>query len=247
MNVALKAALTQISPAARATVLGRLDANLANHEKYHRFDCCYPDAGPLRRALYPKHVDFFAGGAVHQERAFIAANRSGKSTAASYEVTAHLTGRYPSWWAGRRFDRPITAWAAGEDGKSVRETVQVALFGELGAPGTGMIPRELLISKTRRSGVAEAIDSATVRHVSGGVSRVVLKSYDQGRESFQGAKIDVGWADEEPPQPVYTEMLTRTMATVPGDQNGCILCTFTPLKGLSGVVLLYLPGGKPAS
>jgi hypothetical protein len=99
MNVALKAALTQISPAARATVLGRLDANLANHEKYHRFDCCYPDAGPLRRALYPKHVDFFAGGAVHQERAFIAANRSGKSTAASYEVTAHLTGRYPSWWA----------------------------------------------------------------------------------------------------------------------------------------------------
>jgi phage terminase large subunit-like protein len=136
-------------------------------------------------------------------------------------------------------------WAAGEDAKTVRETIQVTLFGNPDAPGTGMIPRDAPMSTTRRSGVAEGLDSATIKHVSG-TSRLLLKSYDAGRESFQGAKIDVGWLDEEPPVPIYSEMLTRTMATVPGDESGIILCSFTPLKGLSGVVLLYLPGGKPA-
>jgi len=52
-------------------------------------------------------------------------------------------------------------------------------------------------------------------------------------------------ADEEPPIGIYSEFLTRTMATVPGEKNGLLMNTFTPLKGLSGVVLLFLPGGKP--
>ncbi|MDB5405216.1 MAG: Terminase-like family protein, partial [Rhodospirillales bacterium] len=49
---------------------------------------------------------------------------------------------------------------------------------------------------------------------------------------------------EEPPMSIYTEGLTRTMATVPGEQNGIVMCTFTPLKGISEVVKAYLPGGK---
>jgi phage terminase large subunit-like protein len=240
------ATLARMSPEGRRLVAERLRVSVARHDAMHRFAMRYPDTGPLRRELYQKHTEFFAAGAQHQERALIGANRSGKTSAASYEITAHLTGLYPDWWVGRRFTRPIIAWAAGEDAKTVRETIQPALFGALGEPGTGMIPRELIASTTRRSGVAEAIDSATVKHASGGTSRIVLKSYDQGRESFQGAKIDVGWLDEEAPLPVYTETLTRTMATVPGEHSGILLCTFTPLKGLSGVVLLYLPGGRPA-
>lgn len=49
--------------------------------------------------------------------------------------------------------------------------------------------------------------------------------------------------DEEPPIAIYTEGLTRTMSTVPGEESGLVMCTFTPLKGLSGVVLSYMPGG----
>src|SRR6185436_1125721 len=31
----------------------------------------YPDEGPLRRELYPKHIAFFKAGATHMERAAI--------------------------------------------------------------------------------------------------------------------------------------------------------------------------------
>src|SRR4030095_5407433 len=59
----------------------------------------YPDEGPLRRELYAKHLQFFAAGIAHQERAAIAANRVGKSLGiGGYEVRLHLTGLYPEWW-----------------------------------------------------------------------------------------------------------------------------------------------------
>jgi phage terminase large subunit-like protein len=209
-----------------------------------KFYTLYPDRGPLRRELYPKHLDFFRAGREFQERAFIAANRSGKSFCVCYEVVCHLTGEYPEWWEGRRFDRPITTWVAGEDTKAVRESLQPTLLGITGAHGTGLIPGKLLINTTARSGVPEAVDAFTVRHVSGGVSRGVFKTYDQGRESFQASKVDVVVFDEEPPIAIYTEGLTRTMSTVPGEESGIVMCAFTPLKGLSGMVLSFMPGGE---
>jgi phage terminase large subunit-like protein len=60
----------------------------------------------------------------------------------------------------------------------------------------------------------------------GGRSVITLKSYDQGRESFQGTEQDVIWLDEEPPMPVYAECLLRTMTT-----DGLVICTFTPMLG----------------
>jgi phage terminase large subunit-like protein len=237
--------LSRLSPEARKVLLGRLKANLARGDAYRKFERLYPDTGPLRRDLYNKHTSFFAAGVKQMERALMGSNRCGKSTAAAFEMVAHLTGRYPAWWRGRRFDRPITAWASGVDAKSVRETVQAALFGEDGRLGTGMLPLDLIESTTKRAGVAGAIDSGIIKHVSGGRSRVVLKSYDQGRESFQGARIDCGWCDEEPPVSVYSEFLTRLMSTVPGEPSGIMLATFTPLMGMTAVVLSFLPGGRP--
>jgi hypothetical protein len=65
----------------------------------------FPDTGPYRRELYRKHLQFFAAGATHRTRAFISANRVGKSKAGAFETTLHLTGDYPSWWEGRQFER----------------------------------------------------------------------------------------------------------------------------------------------
>ena len=44
----------------------------------------FPEKGPYRRALYPKHVKFFEAGREYRERALIAANRVGKSDAGVY-------------------------------------------------------------------------------------------------------------------------------------------------------------------
>lgn len=208
----------------------------------------YPETGPLRRELYHKHMEFYRAGVQHQERALIAANRVGKSFCLGYEGTLHMTGQYPDWWEGRRFNGPVTAWFAGEDAKAVRDSLQTLLFGKPDALGTGLIPHEVIVGKpTARAGVAEAYDSFVVKHVSGGLSRGTMKTYDMGRESFQAARVDVVVLDEEPPLPVYTEALLRTMSTEPGKPNGIVLCGFTPLKGLSSVVLQFLPGGKLAA
>jgi hypothetical protein len=57
----------------------------------------FPDTGPYRRELYPKHIAFLNAGAIHRERLFLAGNRVGKSDVGSYEVACHLTGLYPHW------------------------------------------------------------------------------------------------------------------------------------------------------
>jgi hypothetical protein len=47
-------------------------------------------------------------------RAEIVATFSFRSGIGGFETTLHLTGDYPEWWEGRRFDHPIEAWVAGE-------------------------------------------------------------------------------------------------------------------------------------
>lgn len=212
----------------------------------------YPDTGPLRRDLYPKHLQFFAGGAQHMERCMMAANRVGKTWGVgAYETTLHLTGLYPEWWVGRRFDRPIAAWVAGDTRTTTRDIIQQAMLGiggEGGAGdlGTGMLPGDAIVGKpTPMQGVPGGVDTVLVRHTSGGNSLLQFKSYDQGRRTFQGTKKDLVWLDEEPDMSVYEECLLRLTATSPGDVNGLMLCTFTPLLGLSKVALKFLPDLAP--
>lgn len=200
----------------------------------------YPDEGPLRRELYKKHLEFFRAGNEHRERLMLAANRVGKTEGVGgYETALHLTGLYPDWWEGRRFDRPIRAWAAGDTSKTVRDIIQYKLLGAHGGHGTGLIPGDHLIRTTAKAGIPDAVEDIHVEHVSGGTSYLTLKSYDQRRESFQGTEQDIIWLDEEPPLDIYSECLMRTMTT-----NGLVILTFTPLSGLSEVVLSFLPGGK---
>jgi phage terminase large subunit-like protein len=188
---------------------------------------------------YPKQMEFYAAGAVHRERLLMAANRVGKTYSGAMEMAYHLTGLYPDWWPGRRFNRPIEAWAGSDTTETTRDTVQANLIGppnDESAWGTGAIPASLIAATTRRQGVSGAIDTVLVDHVSGGTSYVGFKSYDQGRQKWQGTKKDVGWLDEEPPLDIYTELLTRTQTV----EDGLIYLTFTPLLGMSEVVLSFL-------
>lgn len=206
----------------------------------------YPESGPLRRELYPKHTQFFKAGAEKKERLFMAANRIGKTEGAGgYEMALHLTGLYPDWWQGKRFNRPVSAWAAGDTSKTVKEIIQFKLLGKFTEFGTGLIPQDLIVKTTTKLGTAEAVDTIYVKHKSGGISELALKSYDQRRISFQGTEKDVIWLDEEPPLDIYIECLTRTMDTTgSGKQDGIIMLTFTPLMGMSETVLSFLQGGE---
>jgi len=97
--------------------------------------------GPLRRELYPKHLEFFAAGKNSMERLALAANRIGKTEGmGGYETSLHLSWDYPPWWNGRRFNRPISAWVAGKSTKTTRDILQEKLIGPKDSIGTGVIP-----------------------------------------------------------------------------------------------------------
>jgi phage terminase large subunit-like protein len=193
---------------------------------------------------YAKQKEFLNLGATCRERLLIAGNQNGKTHVGAYEAACHLTGEYPPDWKGRRFDRPTKGWIAGETSLVVRDVQQKKLCGEPGVDelfGTGMIPKDLFTDKPSLArGVTDAYDTIQVRHKSGGISVARFKSYEQGRTKFQGESIDWGWADEEPPQDVYAEFLTRTVATA-----GMCFMTFTPLKGPTSVVLRFLDEPSP--
>ncbi|MDX1555812.1 MAG: terminase family protein [Xanthomonadales bacterium] len=204
----------------------------------------FPDTGPLRRELYQKHLEFFNAGAGHRERIFSAGNRVGKTESAGlYELALHMTGLYPDWWQGRRFEQPVRAWAAGDTNQTVRDIIQAKLIGPDGAYGTGVLPRDLITSVSPKAGVPGAIEIIRVQHASGGISMCIMKTYEQGRKAFEGTEQHVILLDEEPPLAVYAECLLRTMETAsfPG---GIVLLTFTPLQGLSDVVLQFMPDGQ---
>jgi len=193
---------------------------------------------------YPKQEQFFAAGATHRERLLMAGNQQGKSYAGAYETACHLTGEYPDWWKGRRFSHAPRGWAAGESGSVVRNVSQAKLCGQPGidsAFGTGFIPRAAFAGKpTLAKGTADAYDTIFVQHKSGGVASLSFKSYEQGRTKLQGEGIDFIWLDEEPDAAIYSECLARITAT-----NGMLYTTFTPLKGMSTVVLRFMNEASP--
>mgnify|MGYP001809629296 CR=1 FL=1 len=211
---------------------------------FHRL---FPEEGPRARHLYPRHLEFFRAGAEYRERCFMAANRVGKTVSGGFECACHLTGLYPAWWEGKRFDRPVSGWAAGKTNETTRDIVQRKLLGRTvkgtvkSLDGTGIVPGERLGDVTWKQGVPDLVDTVAVRHVSGEWSTLGLKSYQQGRGSFEGTEQDFIWLDEEPPMDVYGECLIRTATT-----GGIVMITFTPLEGLSEVVMQFLPGDMRA-
>lgn len=218
-----------LNPSLAAETLATLRSERTERQRTNRLRFYEP---------YPKQREFHAAGAVHRERLLMAGNQLGKTLAGAAEMAMHLTGLYPDWWDGRRFDRPIVAMAGSETGELTRDGLQRLLIGppaDEGQWGTGFIPKANLADRARRQGVADALDTVSVEHAAGGRSTLLFKSYDQGRRKWQANTVDVVWFDEEPPVDVYMEGLTRTNATA-----GIVYLTFTPLLGMSEVVGLFL-------
>tara|TARA_Y100000816_G_scaffold281952_1_gene257070 strand:- start:2852 stop:4273 length:1422 start_codon:yes stop_codon:yes gene_type:complete len=186
---------------------------------------------------------FHADGSIANQRLLMAANRVGKSYVGAMEMTIHLTGHYPDWWTGKKFKNPVRAWVCGASNETTRDICQRELFGQPDNPrdvGRGSIPKHLIGETTRKPGVPNAHSSVLVKHKSGGWSRVAFKAYEMGAEKFMGESIDLVWLDEEPPQDIYSQCITRTL-----DRVGQVYMTFTPENGMTEVVQSFTSHLQP--
>ena len=170
-----------------------------------------------------------------QRRGILAANRIGKTVSTCFETAIHLTGLYPNWWEGKRFDKPVTAMVAGEGWSQVALVLQNELLGTNDVKirdnlGTGAIPRDSIVFDTMRGDGANCI-GVEIRHTSGTNSYLLFANYTQEVRQMQGFKLNLAIFDEQPPDDFFSEIVTRTATT-----QGQVLCSFTPLKGLNGLV-----------
>lgn len=187
---------------------------------------------------YPWQQKFMYASKENTQKLAMCANRIGKTFTGAAELAYHLTGRYPDTWEGRRFDKPINAWACGVSNVTTRDILQLELLGQPDDPqslGAGAIPKDAIIDTVRLPGVPNALQSATIQHVSGGVSRLGFKSYEMGEHKFMGSALDFIWLDEEPPHNIFTQCVTRTATT-----DGVVSMTFTPENGMTETVRAFM-------
>lgn len=197
-------------------------------------------------ALYkPQKKQIEYHNSMHPDTCLGAGNQLGKTYAASRDVAIHMTGLYPDWWDGPRYKKPPKFWLAGRTMEVIRDSFQSLLLGSWESEeekGSGAIPRHLIISIANRLGTKGTVDTFTVKHVSGGYSKATFKSYDMGREKFQAATLDAIYFDEEPPADIYSEGRTRTNKGQLGNKTSL---TFTPLLGMTEVVMQFYENPKP--
>jgi phage terminase large subunit-like protein len=184
---------------------------------------------------FPYQQKFFETGKDFTRRGMIAANRAGKTIASTYETAYHLTGRYPKGWKGKTFDGPIIAMCAGESWEQVAKTLQSKMLGcddiKQGYKlGTGSIPKEAIDDKSMRTDGANVL-AIEIWHTTGGKSKLYFSNYTQQVRHLQGFELDLVVLDEQPPDETFSELVVRTAA-----RNGQVICSFTPLKGMSGLV-----------
>lgn len=213
----------------------RMFTEMQYRQKYCRLDFYRPNR---------KQLEFH--NLIADERMLRAGNQEGKTHAAAAELSMHGTQRYPGWFKGRTFltkppiERPydFLGWVAGPNAVKVRDGMQTKLLGNLMEPdglGTGLIPLDCLTGKPAMArGIADFVDSVTIRREDGGKALIRFKTYEQGRQAFEGEAVDVVELDEdvkgETNAPIYGECQARTTTT-----RGIIMVTMTPMLGLTPI------------
>jgi len=154
-----------------------------------------------------------ATAALESIRALFWGNRVGKTEWGASEVARYVTGKHEY----RRIESPIEIWSACPSYDAQEDTTQKKL--------------EKYISKK---------DIAHIDYLRGRIWKKLLfkngnfitfKSYEQGREKFQGAGKRLIWFDEEPPKDIWEECFVRVEAGMPLD----IILTMTAIKGMTWV------------
>lgn len=180
-------------------------------------------ADPLKYAKrHPKQIE--AHMAQQAIRALFWGNRVGKTEWGAEEVSEYGTANHKY----REVIPPFQIWCACPSYDVQKDTTQPKLMRYL--------PENDIETITwLRKGIIKEIllkNGATI----------VFKSYEQGREKFQGAGVRLIWFDEEPPHDIWEESFVRVEA---GQQLDVIL-TMTAVKGMTWVYdNIYLDTSNP--
>lgn len=219
----------------KAAEIAQAIAVVKEHKRTHRLDQFEP---------YPWQSDFYKAGLKNKQRLLMAANRVGKTYSMAVEVAFHLTGSYPEWWKGIRFNKPVSIWCLGVSGEQLRDVVVKELFGAyLGDgkfDGNGLIRQDQVYQVTPAMGTPRLPRDVAVRYATGNTSLVSFKSYTQGQHVLMGSSQDFIWIDEEPVDPtIYPQCLTRT-ATGNSGEGGYVVMSFTPENGMTELVAQFM-------
>lgn len=147
--------------------------------------------------------------------AMFGSNRSGKSVSGAVKVSYLTTGQYPSWWTGRKWNRPTVGRVFASDFSKGVKVVTKKLHEWL--------PKDTIQSIERNNQKAEI--GWYIKHVSGASSFFDVMTYEQEVSLAEGWNGDWAWFDEPPPRDLY-------IATARGlvDSDGVAFFTLTPLK-----------------
>lgn len=171
---------------------------------------------------HPKQIQ--AHEAPQAIRSLFWGNRVGKTEWGGQEVAEYATLHHPH----RKLKPPFEIWSACPSFDVQEHTTQKKLLSYIPAHKIEHIEylRGKIIKKmTLKDGIT-----------------ILFKSYEQGREKFQGAGVRLIWFDEEPPKDIWEECFVRVEA---GQQLDVIL-TMTAIKGMTWVYDdLYLATGNP--
>lgn len=163
---------------------------------------------------------------VHQDfsriRLVTGGNRTGKTFLAVAEACWFALGIHPF----RKVRTPTIVWIASDSHAKNRD-VFAPLFKRL-------LPKKDILKTVQspREGLLRI-------HLRNG-SEISFKSYEAGRESFQGAEIPFIILDEEPPEDIFAECLMRGATC-----DGTILIAMTAVRGITWIYhKLYIPATK---
>ena len=179
----------------------------------------------------------------------MAANQVGKTISEGYHFALDMTGRYPDWWRGYRFEHAPNCLALGVDAEQLRTVIQPELFGEVIEPygqkktfSGGWVHREEIgrIEWSQVTNIARRVEILSKY----GRTNCVLRTSTQsktgsGSLSFAGARICRIWVDECPPDELVGQLNVRTANGNLG-QGGRIGYTMTPELGATQLVVNFM-------
>lgn len=211
---------------------------LKNKKKYNLYDFVFPEEGPRRAELYPKHIEFMNAGGKYAERMLSCGNQTGKTTTILWEAVSHAMLRYPKWWKGKKYIGATVGIIGAKSWEMIRDGIQAKLLGDF-EHGTGLIPRDAILKLVSQPGTPGAYSQIHIKNNIGSTSKIIFKTYESRQTSWESMTVDYCFFDEEPPMEIYVEGSVRVM-----QRQGVTAIGFTPDSGLTNTVLHFFKDGK---